>query len=165
MSTVVVEPSAAEGQHLSQALGAATLVVPSLDHARRSLEQSSDIDAVVVGPTIDKDAALAFAETYRLSRPSVGIILVRRRVESSLLKEAIRAGIREVVAERDLADIVDAARHAHQLAIKLRAASGDTTAVDSGGTRATIVTVFAAKGGCGKTTMATNLAAALAEGG
>jgi len=31
--------------------------------------------------------------------------------------------------------------------------------------RATLVTVFSAKGGCGKTTVATNLAAALADGG
>src|SRR4029079_12232525 len=34
-----------------------------------------------------------------------------------------------------------------------------------GGPRAKLVTVFSAKGGCGKTTLATNLAAALADRG
>jgi pilus assembly protein CpaE len=44
------------------------------------------------------------------------------------------------------------------------AVSGDDGAPEEHG-RATIITVFSAKGGCGKTTVSTNLAAALAEGG
>lgn len=165
MSTVVVEPDASEGQTLSSALGVGTTVVPTLDQLRRVLEDRPEVDAVVVGPGVDKDAALAFASANRLSRPTLSVVLVRRRVESALLKEALRAGIREVVAERDLAEVAEATRQAHELAQQLRVAQGDGAAATSGGPRGTLVTVFAAKGGCGKTTVATNLAAALAENG
>lgn len=164
MSSVVVEPDPAEAQTLSSALGVSTTVVPAIEQLRRHLDQFPDVDAVVIGPSVDKDTALGFAESQRLARPTLGVILVRKRVEASLLREALRSGIREVVAERELPEIVEAARHVHELARQLRTSNGEAT-LDAAGRRGTMVTVFAAKGGCGKTTVATNLAAALAEGG
>ena len=165
MSTLVVEPDTTEAQTLLSALGAGASALPTLDQLRRTLEERPDVDAVVLGPGVDKDQALAFAQGHRFSRPTLGIVLVRRRVESSLLKEALRAGVREVVGERDLKELVDATRHAHEVATALRHAQGEPSATDGEQRRGTVVTVFAAKGGCGKTTLATNLAAVLADGG
>ncbi len=165
MSTVVVESDAAEGQALSRALGVGVEVVANLDQVRRSLADSVTVTAIVVGPSVDKDQALAFASTQRVANPSVSVILVRRRVESALLREALRAGIREVVAERDLSELAEAVRSAYSLSQQLREASGDASNAADDGPRGRLVTVFAAKGGCGKTTVATNIAAALAEGG
>ncbi|MCU1587928.1 MAG: ATPase, partial [Frankiales bacterium] len=164
MSSVVVEPDPDEAQTLSSSLGVSTTVVPTIDQLRRHLDQLPDVDAVIIGPSVDKDTALGFAGSQRLARPTLGIILVRKRVEASLLREALRAGVREVVAERDLPEIVDAARHVHEFARQLRSNGGEPVNT-SGSRRGTMVTVFAAKGGCGKTTVATNLAAALAENG
>ncbi|MGB8649211.1 MAG: AAA family ATPase [Mycobacteriales bacterium] len=165
MTTVVVESDTAEAQTLSAALGAATTVLPTMDQLRRHLESEPEVDAVVVGPGVDKDLAFAFAQTQRLTRPTLGVVLVRKRVESSLLREALRAGVREVVAERDLRELVDAVRSVHELARKLRQASGDSALSDADTVHGKLVTVFSSKGGCGKTTLATNLAAALADGG
>ena len=112
---------------------------------------------------VDQSAAFRLAEQLRVTRPALGVILVRRRVDTGLLAEALRAGVREVVDERDLAGLHAAVRRTKGLAAAMReqAPGGGTP----GGPRGRIITVFSAKGGCGKTTLATNLAAALADRG
>jgi pilus assembly protein CpaE len=82
-----------------------------------------------------------------------------------VLTEALRAGIFEVVEERDLAGLNTAVRRAKELARRLRETGGALAGGDDRVTRGKLVTVFSAKGGCGKTTLATNLAAALADRG
>ena len=56
----------------------------------------------MLGPTVDLEAAAALADTLRVTRPAVSVILIRRRVDTSVLAEALRSGMREVVEERDL---------------------------------------------------------------
>jgi pilus assembly protein CpaE len=73
--------------------------------------------------------------------------------------------VREVVSDRDLPAVVDAVNRANELSRAMRSAQGDGGAPPVGERVGTLVTVFAAKGGCGKTTVATNLAAALADRG
>ena len=41
-------------------------------------------------------------EELRLSRPDVGVVLMRRRVDVAVLAQALRSGMREVVAADDL---------------------------------------------------------------
>ena len=165
MSTVIVDPDVTAAETLNTALGGLAAVLPSLDHLRRYLETEPLVTAVIVGASLDQDAALRFTESQRVSRPTLGVVLVRRRVETSLLREALRSGIREVVAERQLSDIVDAVHRIDELARAMLEQSIDGPPDPTGETLGTVVTVFAAKGGCGKTTIATNLAAVLAAGG
>jgi len=150
---------------LHGALGHDSVVLPSMDALRRHLETQFNEDAVVLGPNIDLLSALELAGSMRVTRPSLGVILVRRRVDTSVLADAMRAGIFEVVEERDLAGLTSAVRRCAELARALRETVGGGQAEGEGASRGTLVTVFSAKGGCGKTTVATNLAAALADGG
>lgn len=151
---------------LRSALGAeTTMVVRSLDDARRHLEAFPDEDTVVVGSGIDLGLTLGFAQELRLSRPFLGVILVRRRIDTSVLADSLRAGVREVVEERDLAGLNDAVARAQQLATAMRQQAGLPVEPLTESQHGTVVTVFSAKGGCGKTTLSTNLAAALADGG
>ena len=146
---------------LGSAVGEAS-VVTSIDALRAHLEASPGEDTVVLGPTVDQTAAFRLAEDMRITRPSLGIILVRQRVDSSLLAEAMRSGLREVVGERDISKLHDAVGRSRHIAEDMR-----TKGVGGaqGRPRGRIVTVFSAKGGCGKTTLATNMAAALADRG
>lgn len=162
--TALVDLDASIAETLRSALGPDGLVVPSLDALRRHLDTHPGEEAVVLGPTVDINAALALAEAMRVSRPGLAVILVRRRVDTSILTEALRAGVFEVVEERDLARLNAAVLRARELARKLRASGGHTPTEESPG-RGRLITVFSAKGGCGKTTLATNLAAALADRG
>jgi pilus assembly protein CpaE len=163
--TAIVDLDASIAQTLHAALGADSHVLPSVDALRRHLDGQFTEDTVVLGPTVDLSSALSLAQAMRVSRPSLAVILVRRRVDTSVLTEALRAGVFEVVEERDLAGLNTAVQRARDLARQLRDTVGAITASGEPTTRGKLVTVFSAKGGCGKTTLATNLAAALADRG
>jgi pilus assembly protein CpaE len=162
--TLIVENDSASTQTLRSSLGPESTVLATLDGVERHLREHEHEHVVVVGPGISTESALTLAERLRVSRPHVGVVLVRTRVDAKLLSDALRAGIREVVNARELAAINAAARHAQELAGRMLAVGGEDIESEEHG-RATIITVFSAKGGCGKTTISTNLAAALAEGG
>jgi len=151
---------------LHSAVGEA-VVTTSLDQLRYYLDSWPDEDTVVLGPSIDLNAALRLAETMRVLRPSLGVILVRQRIDTGVLGEAIRAGVREVVDERDLSGLNAAVRRSHTLAAALREQQTPAGAAPraTAAPRGKVITVFSAKGGCGKTTLATNMAAALADRG
>ena len=160
--TVIVELDRGTADSLHSAVGTAAVVVPGLEQLRRHLDEHPTEYAVVLGPSVDLSAGVALADTLRVSKPALGVILVRRRVDTAVLAEALRAGMREVVEDRDLAGVNDAVARVYALHTALTsAADGHETTVAKG----KLITVFSAKGGVGKTTLSTNLAAAIAENG
>jgi len=163
--TVLLELDASITESLHSALGPDTTICSSLDGLRRHLDGHAAEDAVVLGPSVDLRSALELAEAMRVLRPTLGVVLVRRRVDTSVLAESLRAGVREVVEERDLAGVNTAVRRTRDLARALRETGSGEPVIGDGRARGVVVTVFSAKGGCGKTTVATNLAASLAERG
>lgn len=142
------------------AVGTQSRHVASLEELKRSLADTPDEYAVILGPSVDLDAAAALADTLRVTRPATSVILIRRRVDTSVLAEALRSGMREVVEERDLAGLGLAVLRASQV---WQAVHGP---VDTDSARGTgrLVTIFSPKGGVGKTTLAVNLALALSKG-
>ena len=68
-----------------------------------------------LGPGVNLQAALAFAEALRISHPALSVILVRPRVGTGVLTDALRSGLREVVEERDLTGLSLAVHRAHAL--------------------------------------------------
>jgi pilus assembly protein CpaE len=76
--------------------------------------------------------------------------------------QALRAGVRDVVDARDIVAVRTACARSLEVSRHLAGAVSPNPAA---ATEARVVTVFSAKGGCGKSTLATNLAVALAEGG
>ena len=161
--TVIVEVDAASAEALQSAVGSGTTIVPGLDQLRRHLDLHPGEYAVILGPSVDQAAGVALADTLRVTKPALGVILVRRRVDTAVLADALRAGMREVVEERDLTGLNEAVSRVYALHVALTNADG--TAVDSAPPSGRLITVFSAKGGVGKTTISTNLAAALADGG
>jgi pilus assembly protein CpaE len=161
--SVIVEADPTRAETLRSALGPGVLVLKTLDELRRHLEAHPGEDAVVLGPSVDQDAAFHLSDGMRITRTSLGVVLVRRRIDTPLLVDALRNGIREVVEERNLAGVNDAVRRVRDVAAAMRQRSSHGEGEDS--RRGVVVTVFSAKGGCGKTTLASNLAASLADGG
>lgn len=151
-------------ESLSGAVGSDTVVVADLVALNRALADDPRHDLVVMGPDSEVTAALDFARRERITRPTVGVVLVRRRVDTALLKEALRAGVREVVKLDDLTGLAEACQESRDISRQVRGDVVDT-AGGSSGRLGSLVTVFSAKGGCGKTTLATNLAASIAKSG
>ena len=114
---------------------------------------------IVIGASVAAEEALRFAAACRVRHPGAGIILVRGdAADPRVLGEALRAGIREIVPSGDLEALAAACRRSAAITRQLRAA-----ARSAGGKAGRMVTVFAAKGGCGKTMVAINLAVTLAR--
>jgi pilus assembly protein CpaE len=142
------------------ALGADTQALESSAVVERALHENAGIQQVIIGPEVSLQQACDLAEAARLDRPELGVILLRHRVDVTALSQALRSGVREVVVADDHSALVEAMRRSADLTARM---IGHAT----GGviTEGKVVTVFSAKGGVGKTTLATNLAAYLAKSG
>jgi pilus assembly protein CpaE len=163
--TAIVEFDPVGVDSIKGALGSDALVLPGLDALRTHLDNNPFEDCVVLGPSVDQQDVFELAERLRVSRPSLGVVMVRRRIDTAVLSDSLRAGVREVVQERDLQGLATAVRRQREIAARLREqlqAEGEKLPEAAHGR---VVTVFSAKGGCGKTTLATNIATALAESG
>src|SRR3954452_15556195 len=158
---IIVENSRTNSDLFTTVTGDNTQVVGNLEELKRLLAESPDEYAIVIGPAVDLEAAAALADTLRVTRPVVSVILIRRRVDTSVLAEALRSGMREVVDERDLTGLGAAVVRARQVWQALTGAGAGT----GDGSRGRLVTVFSTKGGVGKTTLAVNLAVALSGSG
>lgn len=158
---ILCEPAASAGD-LVPSIGGEVRAADSLRMAAQMLENDPAETLVVIGPEPPISEALAFAEALRLTRPAVGVVLARDWVDVTILTEALRAGVREVVPAGDHAALAIACQRSRDVSLRLVATgpARDPEPVAEG----RIVTVFAAKGGCGKTTLALNLGVALARG-
>ncbi len=163
--TAIVEFDPIGVEAIKGALGPDSLVLPGLDALKGHLDVNPFEDCIVLGPSVDQQDVFALAENLRVSRPSLGVVMVRRRIDTAILSDALRAGVREVVQERDLAGLATAVKRQRDIAVRLREQLDPGDGADTGAHRGRVITVFSAKGGCGKTTLATNVAASLADAG
>ncbi len=161
--TILLEGDSFLVETLVPAIAPDTVVVTDVVALRRSLADDPSHELVVVGPDVDMTTVVDFAASERVHRPTLGVVLVRRRVDTSTLKDAIRAGVREVVKLDDLTGLTQACEASVDLTRQVRGDTGSRSTTP--GSLGQLVTVFSAKGGCGKTTVSTNLAAALAKMG
>ncbi|MFL6099591.1 MAG: CpaE family protein [Actinomycetales bacterium] len=160
--TVLLEADPATAETLAFGIGGQVTTVEAAHEVPRRLEQDSGELLVVIGPGVEQGLALGLAEDLRLNRPHVGVILLRHRVDVVIMGHALRAGVREVVAPDDLTALGAACARSMEISRRQVGAAGAASDLAPEGR---VITVFSAKGGCGKTTIATNLAATLAAGG
>ena len=106
---------------------------------------------VVIGPGTPLGKALQFSIRVRLAGIAAGVVLLHDSPDAELRGLATAAGVRHVVAPGDRAGLAAACRWIQ-----------DTLNISTvEPRRGQVLTVFAGKGGCGKTTLATNLAVTL----
>ncbi len=159
---ILCEPGqSAEG--LIRSIGPGVRTADSLGAAARLMEDDLTETLVVIGPGTATRDALAFASATRTGRPAVGVILIREQVDVDLLNRALQSGVREVVPVGDDAALAAACRRSRDVSWRVLAA----TTADSGGQKADgkVITVFASKGGVGKTMLSVNLGVVLARAG
>ncbi len=161
---IVCEPRD-RAEHLIRSVDGHVVAADSLAVAAQLLERDPRETLVVIGPDAPMPEVLGFASALRVSRPAAGVVLARDYVDVTLLTKALQAGIREVVPADDLEAIGAACRRSRDLSRRMLAAAGTDDRAPSAGREGEIVTVFAAKGGSGKTTLATNLGVVLSQGG
>ena len=119
----------------------------------------------MVSPGVKETDAIGLAEFVMRTSPTTAVVMVRERgIMNGLLPEAMRAGIRDVVdLSRGSNELRDALQRAVAWSAQIRTAGAGAIETAIPTKRGTIVSVFSSKGGTGKTFLATNLAAALAD--
>jgi pilus assembly protein CpaE len=137
-------------------------IVHNMSELEAHLPRYPETLLVIIGATVDLDEALMFSAYQRLQRPLIGVVLVRRTVDQADVMRCLRAGVREVVEETDWKGLREATTRSVDISKAL------STSLRSGADQAPygrVVTIFAGKGGCGRTFVAVNLAVALSAGG
>jgi pilus assembly protein CpaE len=159
--TLYFEPDAKRARRIAETLGGSARTAADLTELARLLDGGHQPPLLVLGPSVPLADALRVASDRRLSHPALGVVLLRDAVDVAVLGEAIRAGVREVVA----ADDTESIRAACARSLELSRGLSGAAATPGPGHKGRVVTVFGGKGGVGKSTIATNLAVCLAAGG
>ncbi len=160
--TLLFTSSDEHGAALRRALGPDVEIATSFSLVE-TLLRSGRHDLVVVNRDVDAASGCALASTQRLAGSPIGVVLVRDALDAAVMRDAMLAGVREVVAADDAEGLREACRRSRDVTEQLRQRLQVSTPTENAPGQ--IVTVFAAKGGCGKTTVATNLATTLARSG
>ena len=150
---------------VTRALGASPDAVswlPSISSAQRAIaEGEKPFDIVVLAPSVGDDEAIALAEFSARESAATAVLLVRDVPVDGSFPRLVRGGVRDVVdLTKGRNEFKDALRRAVEWNGGMR---GTASANGSKGPTGVVVAVFSTKGGTGKTFLACNLAAALAE--
>src|SRR5689334_21319224 len=156
---VIVDADSTRASALATSVGHGSHVVSTIDQVDAWLSRRPNEYTVLIGPEVGLEQAMSLADRLRLSRPGLGVLLLRPAVTTDVMAPAIRAGIREVLAIGDHEALSTAVERARET---FNAIHGPTA---SDANEGRVITVFSPKGGVGKTTVAVNLALALSDNG
>jgi pilus assembly protein CpaE len=159
-AVAVVDVDQAVRSRLAMQLGDFAVPVPTIDALR---ERLTGIPLVaVLGPSCANAEGLAAAEKLVSDRPEVGAILIAPELSTDLFRQALRAGIRDVLpAPVDTSQLSEAVRRVVESLTAARPSG--TVGPEIGGELGRVITVFSTKGGAGKSVIAANLAVVLAR--
>lgn len=132
----------------------------NITFVERALHDNANVSLVLIGPEIPLEEACSLAESVRINRAELSIVLLRARLDVGSMGQALRSGVREVVASNDHDALAEAVRRCDELWVQL---TGQQPG--SGGKHGKLITVFSPKGGVGKTMLSTNIAVTLARAG
>lgn len=138
-----------EREELAASLGSPVTILPDVSSLLAALRSGTADVLVVLGPGLPDHQVWRTATRARATRPGSVLVALRPTVNRLQRQLGRDAGLDAVLPA---GDVGGAGRSCRQLV--------EASAAER---RGGVVTVFAGKGGCGKTTIAVNLAAALAE--
>ncbi len=176
VSVAVVEAHTPTRAHLVQVLGNGATPFSSVAELASRLTGAVPV-VVVLGPSCDNPTDMATIERLIVGNPALGVILVAEQLHAATLHQAMRLGIRDVIAlGNEAVELPDAVRRvALGLDYSANRSVPPPAAVRSGyddtptapnspsGSLGKVITVFSTKGGAGKSVLATSLAVTLAQ--
>ena len=123
-------------------------------------ESQGNSNVVIMSANMELAAALSLAEELRLSHPTVGVLLLRKKIESAVLSQAMSSGIRDVISMGDPEALVVACRRSEEIS---RRQSLNVVAQKSHRNLGMITAIHGARDGIGSSTIAINLSMALSS--
>jgi pilus assembly protein CpaE len=137
-------------------------VARTLEEASQTIA-SGDLRMVLIGPSYSDDASMEHVRALHNQDPSLVLMLVAEEVTADLLRKSMRAGVSDVLeTPLDEAKIEAAIEQfAHDVLRRRSSTAAPTPEPSARRDKGRIITVTSAKGGSGKTVLATNLALVL----
>jgi len=135
----------------------------SIDEARDTIDAMTPT-VVVVFPPVDPVEGIALAMLVQRRDSDMAVVLVADEMDANMLRAALKAGVRDVLAPEDgVLAIAEAVFAANESVLRRRAVPPDPVPVCAPVQTGKVITVFSTKGGVGKSVLSTNLASALAH--
>jgi pilus assembly protein CpaE len=139
-------------------------VARTLEEASQTVS-SGEVKMLLIGPSFGSDESMEQIRQLHNQDPGLVLMLVAEEVTADLLRKGMRAGVSDVLeAPLDEEKIETAIEQfAHDVLRRKSSAAAAIPQIDDKGRReqGRIITVTSAKGGSGKTVLATNLALVL----
>lgn len=179
VSVAIVEEHDATKDRLISLLSSGVSAFNSIEELTARLTGTVPV-VVVLGPSCADQESLAQAERVFAQYPSVAGLLVTDEVTTTVLQQALRAGVRDVVAlSGDAGTVAQAVQRiavtldtqtTQRAVVAVPAAEAHVGDTHTGqieelpdGERGQVLTVFSTKGGAGKSVLSTSLAVDLAQ--
>ncbi|PZS32131.1 MAG: MinD/ParA family protein [Pseudonocardiales bacterium] len=156
--TILCEPNCSAAAALVPAIEGVVRTVANLPDVAMTMNADPGENVVIIGSEVPLDEVLSFSGQMATERPDVAIILLRGALDPSTVAAAASVGVSEVVPVGDAQHLLNALQRARSVDMPELEELASASEPGPGGK---IVTVFSAKGGTGKTTVATNLAIVL----
>ncbi len=133
-------------------------VARSIEEASQTIE-SGDLRMLLLGPSFSNDESMEQIRSLHNQDPALVLMMVAELVTADLLRGAMRSGVSDVIeAPLDESKIEAAIEQFGHDVLKRRSAAKPAAAAPVRSERGSIITVSSAKGGSGKTVVATNVA-------
>jgi pilus assembly protein CpaE len=133
-------------------------VARSIEEASQTIE-SGELRMLLLGPSYSNEESMEQVRSLHNQDPVLVLMMVAERVTADLLRYAMRAGVSDVIESPLDETKIEAAieQFAHDV-LKRRNVASRTSREAERTERGQLITVTSAKGGSGKTVMATNVA-------
>jgi pilus assembly protein CpaE len=137
-------------------------VARTLEEAAQTVS-SGDVRMVLIGPSFLDDKAMDQIRQLHNQDPSLVLMLIAEEVTADLLRKGMRIGVSDVLEMPLDEDKIEAAieQFAHDVLHRKSSVAAHRPPEEEAGKEGRIITVTSAKGGSGKTVLATNLALVL----
>jgi pilus assembly protein CpaE len=161
VAVAVVDADQTTRSRLAMQLGQGATPFAAIDDLAGRLTGSPVV--VVLGPTYQDPSALGRVEKLLADRREVGAILVTTELTTDLLQQALRSGVKDVLAAPvDTGQFLEAVRRVAET-LTPAAATPAGEVLEADGELGQIITVFSTKGGAGKSVISSNLAVLLSQ--
>jgi pilus assembly protein CpaE len=143
--------------------GVAVASFPSIEAMEEKFASGTPL-IVVFGPSYADPAGLKAVQGLTRYRPEVGSLMVVEELSTTMLQQALRAGVRDVIAlPAEPGYLLESIERVADSVSVLPAAPGTPAVTEEATDLGTVITVFSTKGGAGKSVIASNLAITLAR--